>query len=47
MDAQLKLGAIYVRAQKYDEAQDKATLVLQSDPNNVVAYGLLGNASLL
>ena|SRR5438445_3725297 len=31
-DAQLKLGAIYVRAQKYDEAQEKTTLVLQSDP---------------
>ena len=44
-DAQLKLGAIYLPAQKYDEAQDKANLVLQSDPRNIAAYTMLSGAN--
>src|SRR5262245_59773781 len=43
-DAQLKLGEFYLLAQKFDEAQEKATLVLQNDPNNIEAHTMLGGA---
>ena len=43
-DAQLKLGQLYLLANKFDEAQGKATLVLHGDANNVEAHIILGGA---
>jgi predicted Zn-dependent protease len=41
-DAQIKLGEFYVLAKKFDEAQERANLVLQSDPNHSEAHTMLG-----
>src|SRR5262245_57968178 len=42
-DAQLKLGELYLLGKKFDEAQEKALLVLQSDANNAPAHIVLGD----
>ena len=44
MDAQLKLGEFYLLDRKFERAQEKAELVLNSNPDHVEAHILLGNA---
>ena len=44
LDAQLKLGELYLLSKHFSEARTKAELVLQRDADNIEAHLLLGNA---
>src|SRR5262249_16052393 len=44
INAQLKLGEMYLLAKKYNEAQERANFVLQHDPNNIEAHTMLSGA---
>ena len=44
LEAQLKLGEFFLLSRKFDQAQDKAGLVLEREPNNLAAHLLLGHA---
>ena len=44
IDAQLKLGEFYLLAREFDQAQDKAELVLKHDPDQIEAHLLLSKA---